>query len=577
MTGARDVPWSSEEILRALDAGDLDGVETAFDVLWYELPDRFARELLTALARVPPEVLDRRPRLAHLVLLAQRRRDHQRDDERSMSRLLRHYSRAGLRHSRRLNGFTRLHDVLSAGTAAVVGLRHRRDHDASTRIGTWVEQRTTLLMAGGPLPWTAGRPDARPGWLSAQRGITAMLSGATDPAIQHLRRAADEAGDEPHGHFARVSAASNLALLSAYRGHHDLAREQLAVVRDAAPFPSWIAAAHVHGEALARAHLAIHEGDAATAQRILRATDPTSPAVGELWAFLASARASHAAFYGDPLHGLRELDQVRLVHGMVDPDPGSFVGRLLLRAEAKLLLRAGGAGRVLHLAHGSEDDTTEWLANHHAWAHLSVGEHYEAIGVASSAIHQTSLSPADALDLHVVLAVAHLRAGREDRARSWFQKALRLRSSPEHAAPFLALEPEERRTLAELVDTADVLPRGAVEARNTPPVTLASRLSPRERKVLRSLSEGYTAEQTAARFNVSVNTIRTQIRTLYRKLGVSSRREAVAVAQEAGILAAARGEAVGRSERRYAPGRRPATGTATSITGPGPPASQVGR
>ncbi len=218
MTGARDVPWSSEEILRALDAGDLDGVETAFDVLWYELPDRFARELLTALARVPPEVLDRRPRLAHLVLLAQRRRDHQRDDERSMSRLLRHYSRAGLRHSRRLNGFTRLHDVLSAGTAAVVGLRHRRDHDASTRIGTWVEQRTTLLMAGGPLPWTAGRPDARPGWLSAQRGITAMLSGATDPAIQHLRRAADEAGDEPHGHFARVSAASNLALLSAYRG-----------------------------------------------------------------------------------------------------------------------------------------------------------------------------------------------------------------------------------------------------------------------------------------------------------------------------------------------------------------------
>ncbi|CPU63986.1 ATP-dependent transcriptional activator malT [Mycobacteroides abscessus] len=95
--------------------------------------------------------------------------------------------------------------------------------------------------------------------------------------------------------------------------------------------------------------------------------------------------------------------------------------------------------------------------------------------------------------------------------------------------------------------------------------------------MLRSLSEGFTAEQTAARFNVSVNTIRTQIRTLYRKLGVSSRREAIAIAQEAGILAAARGEAVGRSERRYAPGRRAATGTATSITGPGPPASQVGR
>jgi DNA-binding CsgD family transcriptional regulator len=54
-------------------------------------------------------------------------------------------------------------------------------------------------------------------------------------------------------------------------------------------------------------------------------------------------------------------------------------------------------------------------------------------------------------------------------------------------------------------------------------------LSRRELVVLSTLEEGLTLDEIAGRLFVSRNTIKTQVRSLYRKLGVSSRAEAVAV------------------------------------------------
>ncbi|MCU4182938.1 response regulator transcription factor [Acidiferrimicrobium sp. IK] len=59
-------------------------------------------------------------------------------------------------------------------------------------------------------------------------------------------------------------------------------------------------------------------------------------------------------------------------------------------------------------------------------------------------------------------------------------------------------------------------------------------LSPRESAVLGSLVEGMTAERIAAASFVSVATIRSQIRSIFVKLGVSSQLEAVAAAARAG-------------------------------------------
>ncbi|MEV7973963.1 helix-turn-helix transcriptional regulator [Cellulomonas sp. NPDC089187] len=60
-------------------------------------------------------------------------------------------------------------------------------------------------------------------------------------------------------------------------------------------------------------------------------------------------------------------------------------------------------------------------------------------------------------------------------------------------------------------------------------------LSVRERVVLAELSEAITLEDIGRRLFVSRNTVKTQVRSIYRKIGVSSRAEAVAWAKAAGL------------------------------------------
>ena len=57
-------------------------------------------------------------------------------------------------------------------------------------------------------------------------------------------------------------------------------------------------------------------------------------------------------------------------------------------------------------------------------------------------------------------------------------------------------------------------------------------LSPRERLILRRLDEDRTLGQIAAELFVSRNTVKTQVASVYRKLGVTRRADAVAAARE---------------------------------------------
>ncbi|MBD8078357.1 helix-turn-helix transcriptional regulator [Cellulosimicrobium arenosum] len=527
-------PLIRNDVLGVLGTGDLDRLEAAFDALWFDLPDQFAHEVLHVLEALDPGALETRPRLVQLALLSHHRISHEHRAELGMPHTLQLYVEAGLRFGQRLPEFRRLPDLVAASTAAVIAYRHRRNYTTSERIGTWMDQYLRRGPASTKLPWSARQPPARPGWLSAQRGITAMLAGSLDQATELFTRAHAEAGGEPDAHYAGVSAASNLALLSSYRGHLDLARAWLVEFDRLPPFPSWIAADNAPGHSIARAMIAIEEGDQDTAADHLDSMRGTPHPV-DLWPFLAFARASYHSHYGDPYRGLRELDETRLSHGILEPRADGFVRQLLLRAEAKLLLRAGGNSRVLHLAHENPD--VDSLAVHHAWAHLAVDEHHDAQRLASRCLHEASLSPTDVMSMHLVLAVAHLRAGRDDQARTWFDSAVRQRATPDHVGPFLSMQSLEREKLADLTGAKSLLPGGAVPTNhNTPETTDSVRLTPREREVLHRLGEGYTAERTASIFGVSVNTVRTQIRSIYQKLGATSRKEALAIAQTIGLL-----------------------------------------
>ncbi len=61
-------------------------------------------------------------------------------------------------------------------------------------------------------------------------------------------------------------------------------------------------------------------------------------------------------------------------------------------------------------------------------------------------------------------------------------------------------------------------------------------LTPSEMRVLSYMPAGRTAEEMAEILSVSVNTVKTHLRAIYRKLGVGTRRDAVAAARSAGLI-----------------------------------------
>ncbi|MFT4235905.1 MAG: LuxR C-terminal-related transcriptional regulator [Microbacterium sp.] len=61
-------------------------------------------------------------------------------------------------------------------------------------------------------------------------------------------------------------------------------------------------------------------------------------------------------------------------------------------------------------------------------------------------------------------------------------------------------------------------------------------LTPREREILRRLVGGRSRPEIANDLFISLNTLKTHMRTLYRKLGATTRADAVRNAEREGLL-----------------------------------------
>jgi DNA-binding CsgD family transcriptional regulator len=62
-------------------------------------------------------------------------------------------------------------------------------------------------------------------------------------------------------------------------------------------------------------------------------------------------------------------------------------------------------------------------------------------------------------------------------------------------------------------------------------------LTPREREVLQLLADGYTPAEISQRLFISRRTVGTHVENLFRKLGVRSRAQAIALAYRNGFVA----------------------------------------
>jgi LuxR family maltose regulon positive regulatory protein len=139
------------------------------------------------------------------------------------------------------------------------------------------------------------------------------------------------------------------------------------------------------------------------------------------------------------------------------------------------------------------------------------------------------------------LLEAHLaeRCAEDNRAHEALCHALGL-AAPHHAVqPFREAGHSVRDLLARGAGRFGRLEPFATKVRETLPVsgpTLTDGLTEREQELLAELPSMRTAEEIAQTMFVSINTIKTHLRGIYRKLGVSQRRDAISVARERGLL-----------------------------------------
>lgn len=142
---------------------------------------------------------------------------------------------------------------------------------------------------------------------------------------------------------------------------------------------------------------------------------------------------------------------------------------------------------------------------------------------------------------HLLAAELGFQRDLSTRAHEALLAALRISDETGIVRPFLDAGPAVRGHLAVAADRSGRLTEvagriaGLVTRRSTgrPPLPV---LTPTEASILRDLPSLLTISEIAAARSVSVNTVKTHVTALYRKLGASSRREAVEVARGLGLI-----------------------------------------
>jgi LuxR family maltose regulon positive regulatory protein len=285
----------------------------------------------------------------------------------------------------------------------------------------------------------------------------------------------------------------------------------------------------------------------------LDAADKMLPAVGEefllqpggYWTVaIADARARLLALRGHPEAALRVLDAA-LESSRWTPTRGHEAE--LRAARADLLTESGHPRKALQLlARPGGDGAPQLPVETVAFARALVAT--GRARAAANSVRALSLDDSDrSLRLRVrarlVAALAAQALGESGDAASSLAQAVALAAAHQLAAPFMTPDvarllhaypriltpyPELSRVLAPAVAPA---PTG-----QDPTSPAAARLTDRERAVLAYLPTLMTVDEIGETLHISTNTVKTHVRHIYRKLGISSRRDAMRRAWELGLL-----------------------------------------
>jgi LuxR family maltose regulon positive regulatory protein len=372
--------------------------------------------------------------------------------------------------------------------------------------------------------------------LHLQAAIARMLVGDHTGALGALREAYLWAADNPH-EYIESDAASKTALVYGLLGDHERAEKWL----------EWHRAAP-----LRESHLRLHIRSTADAADLLIAVDRLDLARARTAAaqllttdghrdlfrgFFAYAHAQHALVTGTFRDGLDHLRRARALY-RDSLGHGAVAGPMLAAAEADLLL-ALGRGNHAHSLVSGEHAKHPLLQVSRARIALLTGEPKEALRMATDTAWDRRATSRARLEMMLIHAIAANRTEDRRSAVAALKHAIDAARLSGALRAFRTVPRHELDELAsDLPEAADLLAEPALAGQ--PQIFPASvpliTLTPREQQVLERLAGGQARHEIASSLHVSVNTVKVQLRTLYRKLGVDSRPDALARGREYGLL-----------------------------------------
>ena len=392
----------------------------------------------------------------------------------------------------------------------------------------------------------ARRPiDAVTGALVAYgRGCVQLASGDLALARESLSAAAREAEDAGSAVLTGRCRA-RLALAEALSGRLEAAKESAAAVEtlgtdgpsgdqpgSAPPFPA--AAAALAWVASERGELA---GALAEVRRIGAGGRRNDDVV--VAAVVALVRCRLLRARGDLPGARAALDGLTL---SVDALPVWLEQRVAAADAGVLLAQDRAEAAAERVQRGSADDGADCLLAL-GWAKLPLGAAAESTRFARQVMQRPGTTVDLQVGAHLLAAAAALAMGHAEQAGAALDEAARLAAPARVRRPFDEAPPRLRAVLEHRRQhpAATPGPRGVPAAPGVPTAhreddVIVQPLTDREREVLRYLDALLPTEEIAARMFVSVNTVKTHVRAILRKLSAERRNDAVRRARERGLV-----------------------------------------
>jgi LuxR family maltose regulon positive regulatory protein len=423
--------------------------------------------------------------------------------------------------------------VIRAARARLVG-----DFDAMMRAYREVPSDAAAL-AGLSMSGT----EIVPVMILSNLGTAELWTGDLDAAEPHLLAAADPAGRRPA--LPHINATAHLALLHCERGALDTAETLALQASEAASGAGWASTPQMAGAYLAMARVMFDRGRLEETDTWLGRLADIEARAPEPHVTLARALvlAAIREAAGDPERALSGLRAVAAqLRSWAPPLP---LREQWLMTEAALLARCGDLPSARAQLERAEVPRTGAGAVAAVRVHLLVGE-TAAAEAALAREPETDPAPRQRVGRGVVGALAATRSADSARALAHIEDALLAAAPYGLRQPFLG-EPGLRELLTRRIEqgsaatefTLDLLATmtgGPASDGSAARRALVEPLTERERTMLRYLASALSNPEIATELYVSVNTVKTHQRAVYRKLGTRGRRDAVRRARELELL-----------------------------------------